>query len=168
MRDLLNGELGWAAKLEHVWWGVSVEDRKYGVPRIEQLRAIASAKVRFLVLEPLLEDLGPLNLEGIDWVIVGGESGPGARPLQEAWVRSVMEQCRRDGVRFFFKQWGGTRRDKGAPTLDGRTFTESPELRADPIPAEAERRRRLQAAEALAAAWKSRAGTSKLILLPNA
>jgi len=83
MRDMLRGQLAFAAELGHIWWGVSVEDRKYGVPRIAALRE-APAAVRFLSIEPLLEDLGELNLEGIHWVIVGGESGVGARPMEES------------------------------------------------------------------------------------
>jgi protein gp37 len=84
----------------HIWWGVSVEDRKYGLPRIADLQS-APAAVRFLSVEPLLEDVGSLPLEGISWVIGGGESGPGARPMQEAWVLSIREQCKAAGVAFF-------------------------------------------------------------------
>ena len=82
----------------HIWWGVSVEDRKHGLPRIEHLQA-APAAVRFLSVEPLLEDLGKINLDGIHWVIVGGESGPGARPMQEEWVLSIRDQCEAAGFR---------------------------------------------------------------------
>ncbi|HLM75749.1 MAG TPA: DUF5131 family protein, partial [Polyangiaceae bacterium] len=88
-----------------VWWGVSVEDRKHGLPRIEHLRRTPAA-LRFLSIEPLLEDLGKIDLSGIDWVIVGGESGPGARPFDLAWARSIRDQCRAAGVAFFFKQAG--------------------------------------------------------------
>lgn len=91
--------------LENLWPGVSVEDKKRGMPRIEHLRQTPAA-VRMLSIEPLLEDLGQLDLEGIGWVIVGGESGPGARPLHPAWVRSIRDQCVRARVPFFFKQWG--------------------------------------------------------------
>ena len=80
MRDLLKTKLRFASNRSHIWWGVSVEDRRYGLPRIEHLRR-APARVRFLSVEPLLEDLGTINLDGIHWVIVGGESGPGARPM---------------------------------------------------------------------------------------
>ena len=89
----------------NVWLGVSVEDRKYGVPRIQQLRKVRSA-VRFLSVEPLLEDLGPLDLSGVHWVIVGGESGPGARTMKLAWAQGVLDQCRAAGVRAFMKQLG--------------------------------------------------------------
>ena len=92
LRELLAGLCRDAAKEPHIWWGVSVEDRKYGLPRIADLQA-APAAVRFLSVEPLLEDLGTLPLEGISWVIVGGESGPGARPMKEEWVLSIREQC---------------------------------------------------------------------------
>ena len=105
LRKLLGTKLRFAASQPHIWWGVSVENRKHGLPRIEHLRS-ANAKVRFLSIEPLLEDLGPLNLRGISWVIVGGESGPGARPMEKAWALSVRNQCRTSGVHFFFKQWG--------------------------------------------------------------
>lgn len=89
----------------NVWLGVSVEDRKYGVPRIQQLRKVRSA-IRFLSVEPLLEDLGRLDLAGLQWVIVGGESGPGAREMELAWAQRVLDQCRAAGVRAFMKQLG--------------------------------------------------------------
>jgi protein gp37 len=128
---LLNGRLGFAAERKHIWWGVSVEDRKYGLPRIEDLRN-SPAVVRFLSVEPLLEDLGELNLSGINWVIVGGESGPGARPIQKEWVISIREQCQAARVPFFFKQWGGTRKARYGRELDGRTYDEYP-TRLHPI-----------------------------------
>ena len=93
LRQLLAGRLRFAAEQENIWWGVSVEDRKYGLPRVEHLRR-APAKVRFLSIEPLLEDLGEIDLSGITWVIVGGESGPGARPMKREWVISIRRQCR--------------------------------------------------------------------------
>lgn len=103
---------------DNAWLGVTVEDRAYGVPRIAVLRSIA-AKTRFLSCEPLLEDLGIVDVSGIHWVIAGGESGSGARPMREAWVVSLKNQCERGGVAFFFKQWGawghdGKRRNKKA------------------------------------------------------
>src|SRR5205807_4492569 len=100
-------------------------DRKHGLPRVAHL-AQASAKVRFLSIEPLLEDLGEIDLSGIDWVIVGGESGPGARPMNKEWVLSIREQCRSYGIPFFFKQWGGVRKAKAGRELDGRTYDEDP------------------------------------------
>ena len=106
MRDLLGSQLRFASLQPHIWWGVSVENEKYGKPRIDHLRTTL-ASVRFLSIEPLLEDLGELDLSGVHWVIVGGESGHGARPMSREWVVSIRKQCHRDGIPFFFKQWGG-------------------------------------------------------------
>jgi protein gp37 len=125
MQELLNSSLGFAAEARHIWWGVSAENRKYGFPRIKHLQK-TNAAVRFLSVEPLLEDLGKFDLGGIDWVIVGGESGPGARPMKKEWVVSVRDQCKRDGVLFFFKQWGGVRKSKAGRRLDGKTYNEFP------------------------------------------
>jgi protein gp37 len=125
MRELLQGRLNFAARAPHIWWGVSVENRKHGLPRIAELRR-APARVRFLSIEPLLEDLGRINLRGIKWVIVGGESGPHARPMDAEWVRAVRDQCRRADVAFFFKQWGGIRKSQTGRRLDGRTYSEFP------------------------------------------
>ena len=125
LRELLNGRLKFAAEQHHIWWGVSVEDRKYGLPRIADLRK-ASARVRFLSIEPLLEDLGTFDLSDISWAIVGGESGPRARPMQKSWVTSVRDQCRESRVPFFFKQWGGVRKAKNGRLLEGRTYDEYP------------------------------------------
>jgi protein gp37 len=117
--------MAFAAADRHIWWGVSVENRKHGLPRVRDLQA-AAAGVRFLSIEPLLEDLGSFNLAGIDWVIVGGESGSGARPMQPAWVRSLRAQCRRASIPFFFKQWGGRQKSVTGRELDGRTYDEMP------------------------------------------
>lgn len=111
--------------LPNVWLGVSVEDRKYGLPRIDILRETPAA-MRFLSVEPLLEDLGALDLRGIHWVIVGGESGANARPLDGAWVRSIRDQCADQGVAFFFKQWGGVMKKLHGRILDGRTHDAFP------------------------------------------
>jgi protein gp37 len=127
LHGLLAGELRWLARLPHVWFGVSVEDREYGLPRIALLRKTPAA-VRFLSVEPLLEDLGKISLRGIHWVIVGGESGPGARPMEKGWVLKILAQCREQRVAFFFKQWGGVRKHKTGRTLNGRTFDELPRL----------------------------------------
>lgn len=89
MRDLLNGSLSEFAGLGNVWWGVSVEDRRFGLPRIDHLRQVQGAKLRWLSIDPLLEDLGRFSLEGISWVVVGGESGHGARPMKAEWVRDI-------------------------------------------------------------------------------
>jgi protein gp37 len=113
---------------DNAWLGVSVEDRKYGLARIPYLQAI-KAKTRFLSVEPLLEDLGRFSMKGIHWVIVGGESGVKARPMEEEWVLKLRNQCQRNGIDFFFKQWGawgqdGVKRSKGANgrILQGRTW----------------------------------------------
>jgi protein gp37 len=137
LRDLLNGKLRFAAEKENIWWGVSVEDRKYGLPRVDHLRQ-APAKVRFLSIEPLLEDLGEVDLSGITWVIVGGESGPGARPMKRDWVVSIRRQCRDQGVPFFFKQWGGVRKKQNGRLLDNRTYDEYPNRVRRPVPKRAE------------------------------
>jgi protein gp37 len=125
MRDLLRTRLAFAAREPHIWWGVSVEDRAHGLPRVEHLRD-APAGLRMLSVEPLLEDLGAVDLSGIGWVILGGESGPGARPMERAWAASIRDQCRAAGVPFFFKQWGGVRKGRAGRTLDGTTHDESP------------------------------------------
>ena len=125
MRNLLEGKLQFVSNQSHIWWGVSVENRKHGLPRLEHLRK-APAQVRFLSIEPLLEDLGTLSLKGISWVIVGGESGPGARPMAKAWVLAIRNQCKRAQVPFFFKQWGGVRKAETGRILDGKTYSEFP------------------------------------------
>lgn len=121
---------------ENAWIGVSVEDRRYGVPRIDHLRQVA-ARIRFLSVEPLLEDVGELDLADIHWVIVGGESGPKARPMKRAWVDNILRQCEDQGAQFFFKQWGGWGADgkrrskkKNGRLLNGRTWDDMPEFSA--------------------------------------
>jgi len=131
MRDLLNTKINFAAKQQHIWWGVSVENKRHGFPRIDHLRH-SSALQRFLSIEPLLEDLGTINLDGIQWVIVGGESGAGARPMEKPWVRSIRRQCREARVPFFFKQWGGVRKNERGRLLDGRTYDEFPQRVEEP------------------------------------
>jgi protein gp37 len=125
LADVLGLDLNFISRLPNIWWGVSVEDRQYGLPRIDDLRR-APAAVRFLSIEPLLEDLGEFSLDGIHWVIVGGESGPGARPIKKEWVITIMNQCRQAKVPFFFKQWGGVRKSETGRLLNGRTFDEMP------------------------------------------
>ena len=117
----LSHHLPWA---EHIWMGVSVETQDY-VHRIDDLRE-TDAHIKFLSLEPLLGPLPKLNLKGIDWVIVGGESGPGARPMQEEWVTDIRDQCRKAKVPFFFKQWGGLNKKKNGRMLQGRTWDQMP------------------------------------------
>lgn len=116
-------ELVWP---QNVWMGVSVESEAYA-PRIDDLRA-TNAAVRFLSLEPLLGPLPSLDLVGIHWVIVGGESGPGARPMSAEWVRRIQLQCAAANVPFFFKQWGGVQKKRAGRLLDGRVWDEHPEL----------------------------------------
>jgi protein gp37 len=131
MRDLLQTKLRSMADESHIWWGVSVENRKQGLPRVDHLRA-APAQVRFLSVEPLLESLGSIDLAGIHWVILGGESGAGARPLEKEWVVEVRDQCRQAGIPFFFKQWGGRHKAKAGRELDGRTYDDRPPRNTKP------------------------------------
>ena len=112
---------------ENVWMGVTVESPEYR-NRIDNLRS-TSACIKFLSLEPLLDDLGNLDLLGIDWVIVGGESGPSARPMNIDWVRNIRDQSLDQQVPFFFKQWGGVHKKKAGRILDGRTWDQMPSLR---------------------------------------
>ena len=117
---------------ENAWLGVTVENKKHGLPRIDYLRTI-NAKIRFLSMEPLLEDIGKFDLQHIHWVIVGGESGPNARPMKAEWVEAIQDQCAKQKVAFFFKQWGGwgadgkrrTKKNNGRE-LKGRIFNEMP------------------------------------------
>jgi protein gp37 len=118
----------------HMWFGVSVEDSK-ARSRIEHLRE-ANASIRFLSIEPLIGRMGDLNLEGIDWVIVGGESGPRARPMKPDWVTEIRDQCVRKRVAFFFKQWGGIRPKSGGRLLDGREWNQLPRYASAARPAE--------------------------------
>lgn len=119
----LSTDLPWP---DNVWQGVSVEDEKV-VDRIDFLRQVP-AKVRFLSIEPLIGPINNLNLEGIHWVIVGGESGPGARPMEADWVRSIRNQCQEQNVAFFFKQWGGVQKHKYGRELDNQIYDEYPEV----------------------------------------
>jgi protein gp37 len=132
LRDMLRTSLAFAASLPNIWWGVSVEDCAHGLVRIDHLRQ-APASLRFLSVEPLLEDLGTLDLDGIHWVIVGGESGPGARPMNEEWVLAIRDQCQKAHIPFFFKQWGGVRKSRGGRLLNGRTFDEVPPRATLPV-----------------------------------
>ena len=132
MCHLMRTRLRRAAAASHIWWSVSVENRQHGLPRIDLLREARPA-VAFLSIEPLLEDLGTFNLDRIHWVIVGGESGHGARPLEAEWVRSIRAQCRRARVPFFFKQWGGVQKSRHGRELDGRTHDEFPRVEANPV-----------------------------------
>ncbi len=117
----LSSSLPWG---ENIWMGVTVENSDYK-ERIDSLRR-SGAYIKFLSLEPLLGDVGVLNLEAIDWVIVGGESGPKARPIKASWVRNIQEQCKEQNVSFFFKQWGGINKKKNGRLFDGQTWDEMP------------------------------------------
>jgi protein gp37 len=119
--EKLGTKLDWP---ENVWMGVSVESEKYAF-RIRHLQK-TQAHIKFFSLEPLLGPLKHLELEGIDWVIVGGESGPGARPMREEWVLDIRDQCRKVGVPFFFKQWGGINKKRTGRLLDGQVWNEMP------------------------------------------
>jgi protein gp37 len=124
MRDFLRTRYSERPPPPNVWFGVSVEDRSR-LSRVRHLRE-TPASVRFLSVEPLIGRVGKLELTGIDWVIVGGESGPGARPVDPDWVREVRDECQAADVAFFFKQWGGLRPKAGGRSLDGREWSEFP------------------------------------------
>lgn len=117
----------WGSGYDNVWLGVTIENRKHGLRRLDVLREIP-AKVRFLSIEPLLEDLCEIDLTGIHWVIVGGESGGGFRKMEKTWVENVIHQCREQDVAMFFKQWGGTSRNKGGNLLNGYEIKEWPRV----------------------------------------
>lgn len=121
--EKISKDLIWS---NNVWMGVSIESADY-LYRIKHLRK-TDAKIKFLSLEPLLGPLNRMNLKEMDWVIVGGESGPGARPMKPQWVTGIREQCHQANVPFFFKQWGGTNKKKAGRTLEGKTYNEMPEL----------------------------------------
>ncbi|MSU79688.1 MAG: phage Gp37/Gp68 family protein [Gemmataceae bacterium] len=125
----LNGAIDWPA---NVWMGVSVESVDYAF-RIDHLRTTGAA-VRFLSIEPLLGAISTLDLRDIHWVIVGGESGPGARPMREEWVLDIRDQCQAAGVPFFFKQWGGVNKKRTGRELQGRTWDEMPTPLGPAIP----------------------------------
>ena len=125
----LSSRLPWP---DNLWMGVSVENADYTF-RIDHLRR-TPARIRFLSVEPLLGPIPHLNLSGIDWVIVGGESGPSSRPMEETWVIDIRDQCKPAGVPFFFKQWGGTNKKKSGRLLQGRTWDELPAARPGQLP----------------------------------
>jgi len=117
----LSKQLPWE---ENIWMGVTVENKDY-LQRVEELRQ-TGAQIKFLSFEPLLGPIPWIDLSGIDWVIVGGESGPGARPVQKEWVLDIQRQCHTQGVPFFFKQWGGVNKKKNGRMLSGKTYNEMP------------------------------------------
>ena len=118
----INNKVIWS---DNIWMGVSVENSKY-LNRIEILKD-CGAKIKYVSAEPLIGDLGDINLEGIDWIIVGGESGPGSRPIKEEWVVNLLNLSRKYGVPFFFKQWGGVQKSKNGCLLKGQIIQEYPE-----------------------------------------
>jgi len=120
----LNSELNWT---ENIWMGVSVENQDYTF-RVDDLRK-TNAHIKFLSIEPLIGRINDLDLTNIDWVIVGGESGPGARPIEEEWVVRIKDICKEAKVPFFFKQWGGVNKKKNGRTLKGRIWSEMPKLK---------------------------------------
>jgi protein gp37 len=124
MKEYLRSRYGVHRAPNHIWCGVSVEDSG-ATARITHLRE-AAASVRFLSIEPLIGAIGTIDLKDVDWVIVGGESGPGARPIHLEWVRDIRDQCIDQGVAFFFKQWGGLRPKSHGRDLDGREWSEFP------------------------------------------
>jgi protein gp37 len=132
LQALLNSELAFASSAPHIWWGVSVENKRHGFQRLKDLQA-SRVSVRFLSVEPLLEDLGTIDLDKIHWMIVGGESGRGARPMKKEWVISLRDQCKSIGVPFFFKQWGGVHKALAGRRLEGRTYSEFPRRTENPV-----------------------------------
>jgi len=124
MRDFLKHRYAGGSVPSHIWYGVSIEDRS----KLSRLRHLQGTPpgIRFLSVEPLIAPVGKLDLKGISWVIVGGESGPQARPIELDWVRDIRDQCQRQNIAFFFKQWGGIRPKQGGRTLDGREWNEFP------------------------------------------
>lgn len=123
--DILEKHAPFLNWTENIWMGVSVEDDRV-LQRIDHLKKVP-AHIKFLSIEPLIGPIADLNLEGIDWVIVGGESGPNCRPMKEKWVLDIRDQCRLQNVPFFFKQWGGVNKKKAGRELQGRTYNEFPE-----------------------------------------
>jgi len=154
LQKLLSTTLQEAGSSSHMWWGVSVEDKKHGIPRIEMLRR-TPARVRFLSIEPLLEDLGSLDLSDIDWVIVGGESGHGARPMHTDWVYAIKAQCDKQRTPFFFKQWGGVHKASTGRLLNGRTYDAMPPRTNIPAPDRSIREKLIQEARPLTEDWQT-------------
>lgn len=126
----INQKLRWK---QNIWMGVSIETSEYKY-RIDHLRK-TDAEVKFISFEPLLNDIGDVDLSGIDWVIVGGESGPGARPIKKEWVTHLRQQCIESKVPFFFKQWGGVNKKKNGRLLDGKLWSQMPKLKLSPTTA---------------------------------
>jgi protein gp37 len=164
LQQMLSTKLRFAADARHIWWGVSVEDQKYGLPRIKDLRS-SPARIRFLSIEPLLEDLGQFDISGIDWAIVGGESGQGARPMEKRWVEKIQRICRNSGVAFFFKQWGGVQKSKTGRLLNGKTHDDMPERIVAEMPSRKDRLNAAQLVKEQEARWKSARHGLQLVTL---
>jgi protein gp37 len=165
LTSMLKGPLCFASHYRHIWWGVSVEDKRYGLPRVKHLRK-ANAAVKFLSVEPLLEDLGDFDMSGLHWAIVGGESGRGARPMKKDWVERILQICRDDSVAFFFKQWGGVRKKVLGRKLHGRTYDEMPTIRQNAMPSREGRRAAARLWESRSAGWRlSRSDQAPLVSL---
>jgi len=137
----LNGPLREYANCRHIWWGVSVENQRHGLPRIDLLKTTPAA-VKFLSIEPLLEDLGTVDFSGIDWAIVGGESGSRYRPMDIEWACSLRDQCVAQKVPYFFKQFGTRNKKAAGRILDGRTWDEMPAINRQEVPSREEIERR--------------------------
>ena len=165
LSQLLATKLQFAANERHIWWGVSVEDKRHGLPRIEHLRT-APAAIRFLSIEPLLEDLGKVDISEIDWVIVGGESGHGARPMKEEWVQNILRICKANKAKFFFKQWGGVHKSKTGRILNGRTYDVMPARIVSPIPPKKGRLVAASACRTKAKRWQALAEQPFVTLQP--
>ena len=121
-----------AAEAPHIWWGVSAEDKNNGHRRIQHLQE-TRAHTRWVSFEPLLEDIMPFDLAGIDWAVVGGESGAGSRTMKRQWANSIMQECRYHDIPFHFKQWGGVHKKENGRTLNGRTYDEWPACTREPV-----------------------------------
>ncbi|TGK45947.1 phage Gp37/Gp68 family protein [Leptospira bouyouniensis] len=137
MKQLFDSKLKEFSELENIWLGVTVENCREYRKRVSILRN-TKVKTRFLSIEPLLEDLGDIDLTKIQWVIVGGESGAGCRPMEESWVQSILKQCEQQNVPMHFKQWGGIRKKRAGRTLNGRTYDNFPEFHFNSIPGKSE------------------------------
>ena len=142
MKQLLNSKdpvFREAAQAPHIWWGVSAEDKKHGHPRIRHLQETHAA-VRWISFEPLLEDITPVNLEGINWAVVGGESGVGARLMDKQSVLNIKTICNDEDIPFHFKQWGGVHKKKTGRKMNGRIYNALPEIVTQPVPIQKQRR----------------------------
>jgi protein gp37 len=163
LRNFVNRHPEEAASSPHIWWGVSVEDKKHGLPRIRHLQEMTEARVKWLSIEPLIEDLGTLDLHGISAVVVGGESGPGARPMEEAWVQPILEQCKEQKVKFFFKQWGGVNKKQTGRTLNDRLYNEQPKRVENPVASPKERKEMIASVSERVRYWLSRDDLGELV-----